>query len=113
MSYMRKRLTFVLCCVGGTCLASLTGCDEPAARLAEEKFYKQQMKDLEKHSKRQDQLLEQQDAEWEKHTDTWEAQNRQYDAILLKWEEQAVRVDTLLNQWDRILQVLEERSGDR
>ena len=43
----------------------------------------------------------------------WEAEDKRYDAMLDKWEEQSQRVDALLDGWDRILGVLEERSGDR
>ncbi len=102
MKYAQEKLTLVLCAVTGVCLSFSTGCDDRPAKLAEARYFQQQK-----------QILERQNAEWERQLESLEAQDKKYEALLAKWEEHTKRVAALLDRWDRLLGVLEERSGDQ
>ena len=84
------------------CLACSMSCDDRAGKQAEARYYQQQ-----------EEILERQNAEWERQLERIEAQDTRYEAVLTKWEEHAQRVDVLLDRWDRILTALEERSDGR
>ena len=113
MNSVRKKSRLVLSVVGAAYLACSTGCDDSAAKVAEAKYYQQQLQILERQSAEWEQQTERQNAEWERQTERIEAQDKRYEAILAKWEKHIERVDALLDRSDRILGVLEERSRDR
>lgn len=91
------------------CLLCPAGCEDRSVSQAERNFERQYAADYQQ----QKDILEKQNAEWARQVEKIEEQDARYDAILAKWEKQAERVDALLGRWDRILGVLEKRSGDR
>ena len=86
------------------------GCDEQSATQQVDKDF---MGQYERDYRRQQDVLEKQNAEWERQVKKLKEQDARYDAILAKWEDHSQEVDALLDRWDRILSVLEAHSGDQ
>ena len=109
MKNARKKLRLILWGVTAVYLACSIGCDgRSVGRQSQSNFQQQYERDYQK----QKDVLEMQNAEWERQNKKIGIQDARYEAILTKWKEHCERTDALLVRWDRILGVLEKRSGD-